>query len=205
MNDSDTTIDTRGESVVVTTGELQTVFRCGDDVAAANQIASLHTQIERLQEERDECRRLRHIRCVGWRRTRTTMATGCTPMRRSHLGYIWTHGQFRSVSARGAGVAGNVSYHARSRGSSFRLHETTGGRTMTFAAGVNQETAQRLEEIFGIKGIRRVQINMGYDEVTVVTVEYLVTVEQQEKLVQTLLAVESWVPVATIETNNEEH
>src|SRR5574343_1735989 len=58
VNDSDTTIDTRGESVVVTTGELQTVFRCGDDVAAANQIASLHTQIERLQEERDECRRL---------------------------------------------------------------------------------------------------------------------------------------------------
>lgn len=58
MNDSDTTIDTRGESVVVTTGELQTVFRRGDDVAAANQIASLHTQIERLQEERDECRRL---------------------------------------------------------------------------------------------------------------------------------------------------
>ena len=58
MNDSDTTIDTRGESVVVTTGELQTVFRRGDDVAAANQIASLHTQIERLREERDECRRL---------------------------------------------------------------------------------------------------------------------------------------------------
>jgi len=76
---------------------------------------------------------------------------------------------------------------------------------MTFAVGVNQETAQRLEEILSIKGIRRVQINMGYDAVTVVTVEYLVTVEQQEKLVQTLLAVESWVPVETIEMNNEEH
>lgn len=76
---------------------------------------------------------------------------------------------------------------------------------MTFAVGVNQETAQRLEEILGIKGIRRVQINMAYDEVTVVTVEYLVTEDQQEKLVQTLLAVESWVPVVTIETNNEEH
>ena len=75
----------------------------------------------------------------------------------------------------------------------------------TFAVGVNQETAQRLEEILGIKRIRSVQINMGYDAVTVVTVEHLVTVEQQEKLVQTLLAVESWVPVATIEMNNEEH
>lgn len=76
---------------------------------------------------------------------------------------------------------------------------------MTFAVGVNQETAQRLEEILGIKGIRRVQINMGYDEVTVVTVEYLVTEDQQEKLFQTMLAAEGWTPLATIEANNEEH
>jgi len=57
-----TTVERKKNRVTVTTGDMKTVFEAGNDEAAAAQIASLHTEIERLrdelvsqEEEWDEC------------------------------------------------------------------------------------------------------------------------------------------------------
>lgn len=49
MSNSTATFD--DDRVTVTTGDLVTVFRRGDDIAAANQISSLQYEIERLKRE----------------------------------------------------------------------------------------------------------------------------------------------------------
>jgi len=69
---SDTKIEISEDRVTVTTGELKTVFRRGDDEAAATQVASLQSHVVMLRADRDEqIKRLRKelSREIALRRT----------------------------------------------------------------------------------------------------------------------------------------
>jgi hypothetical protein len=56
MSDLNSTITTNNGKVSVTTGDLITVWSSGSNVSVASQVVRLHTQVKRLQAERDEAR-----------------------------------------------------------------------------------------------------------------------------------------------------
>ena len=56
MIDTKTTVVTKDGFVSVSTGDLFTVWRSGDDCAAASQVASLHSQVIELRQEIERLR-----------------------------------------------------------------------------------------------------------------------------------------------------